>query len=144
MVEIKRATSSVDVEQCFPVIKFLRPHLVKTAFLEKVKRQQSQGYQLVFIVSDDRPAALVGYRIQDFLAWGKVLYVDDLITHPDCLKKGYASQLLDWVIDEAKREKCEQIHLDSGYQRNDAHRLYLNKGFDLVSHHFAKTLNKND
>ncbi len=144
MVTIKRVISSDEIERCYPVIKYLRPHLMAEEFIEKVKRQQSQGYQLVTITPDERPAALVGYRIQDFLAWGKVLYIDDLITHPDHLKKGYASRLLDWVIDEGKREKCEQIHLDSGYQRHDAHRLYLNKGFDLVSHHFSKALIEKD
>ncbi len=140
MVTIKHAISDVEIEQCYPVMKFLRPNLIAEQFLGQVKRQQSQGYKLVFSTSDERPAALLGYRVQEFLAWGKVLYIDDLITHPDQLKKGYANQLLDWVIEEAKRKQCDQIHLDSGYQRNNAHRLYLNKGFDLVSHHFAKAL----
>ncbi len=144
MATIKQAISSVQIEQCYPLMQFLRPHLVAREFQEKVQRQQTQGYQLVFVAEGEQAVALAGYRIQNFLAWGKVLYIDDLITHPNQLKKGYASQLLDWVIEEAEREQCAQIHLDSGYQRNDAHRLYLNKGFDLVSHHFAKRLVKND
>ena len=40
------------------------------------------------------------------------------------------------ALDLVKEKECKQVHLNSGCQRNDAHRLYLNKGFDLVSLHF--------
>lgn len=35
------------------------------------------------------------------------------------------------------KEKCDQIHLDTGTQRHDAHKLYLNRGFKLSSFHMA-------
>ena len=34
----------------------------------------------------------------------------------------------------------DAVTLDSGYQRLAAHRLYLNKGFNLSSHHFSKQI----
>jgi hypothetical protein len=44
------------------------------------------------------------------------------------------------VIGVAKEKGLKTVALDSGYQRLDAHRLYLNKGFTLNAHHFSKNV----
>ena len=47
------------------------------------------------------------------------------------------------VEERARLEKekgFELITLDSGHHRHTAHRLYLNKGFEIKSHHFVKKL----
>jgi GNAT superfamily N-acetyltransferase len=59
------------------------------------------------------------------LAWGKVLYIDDLITDSETRRSGHGGKLLKWVIEQGKKANCDQVHLDSGPQRHDAHRLYL-------------------
>jgi hypothetical protein len=48
--------------------------------------------------------------------------------------------LLDWLLEEAARLGCDQLHLDSGVglDRAGAHRLYLNAGMVIASHHFAR------
>lgn len=71
---------------------------------------------------------------------GHYLYVDDLSTLPDSRRRGHARALLDWLLTEAKRLGCDQLHLDSGVEltRADAHRLYLNAGLVISSHHFAR------
>lgn len=137
VINIAYAETDEQIQACFPVLKVLRPHLDEVAFLPKVKRQQSQGYRLLFLVADDDVKSVAGYRMLEFLAWGKVLYIDDLITLPAEKRRGYAGQLLDWLIAYARTQACDGVHLDSGYQRQDAHRLYLNKGFTLNCHHFA-------
>ncbi|MHB8629251.1 MAG: GNAT family N-acetyltransferase [Aggregatilineales bacterium] len=139
-VTIQHAETDEHIQQCFPALKALRPHLDETTFLAQVKRQQMQGYRLLFLQTEGEFRSVAGYRILEFLAWGKILYIDDLITLPGEKRKGYAGQLLDWLIAYAKTQGCAQIHLDSGYQRHDAHRLYLNKGLDLNCHHFALQL----
>ena len=132
---------SVEWKKVFATIAVLRPHLAWNEFLPQLQIQYSQGYQLAgFEGDDEKYACLIGFRVSHFLAWGKILYVDDLVTHPEYRGKGHAGRLLDWVLAEAKKQGCEQVHLDSGYQRNDAHRLYLKKGFELRSHHFVLAL----
>jgi GNAT superfamily N-acetyltransferase len=59
---------------------------------------------------------------------------------PTSRGKGYAGKLLDFVEAEARAKGYKVVTLDSGHQRFDAHRLYLNKGFKIVAHHFSKTL----
>lgn len=80
---------------------------------------------------------MAGFRFLEFLAWGKVLYIDDLITNSDVRRNGHDGKLLKWIIEQVKQMNCNQVHLESGPQRYDAHRLYLNHGFKIIGHHFA-------
>jgi GNAT superfamily N-acetyltransferase len=140
MAAISHAETDEQIQACFPPLQVLRPHLDEAAFLAAVKQQQLQGYRLLFLQAEGEVKSVAGYRMLHFLAWGKVLYIDDLVTLPGEKRKGYAGQVLDWLIDYARTQACDAVHLDSGYQRYDAHRLYLNKGFELNSHHFALKL----
>ena len=63
-----------------------------------------------------------------------------LARQPFFLSRGYGGALLDWLINHAKEGACDAVHLDTGYARHAAHRLYLNKGFRLNSHHMALEL----
>ncbi len=128
------------VAACFGVFGFLRPHLNESRFIEQVRIQESDGYKIIYIQKDIEVIAAAGYRLATFLAWGRVLYIDDLITHPERKRAGLGSALLDWLLAEGRRLGCDEIHLDTGHQRHDAHRLYLNKGFVLSSHHMSAKL----
>lgn len=130
-----------EILACFEVMKYLRLHLEQEFFVERVRQQYQQGYRLACIRENEQVVALMGYRFMDRLSWGKILYIDDLITHPNFQKQGYGTELLQWAEEIAREHHCQEIHLDSGYQRYAAHRLYLNKGFELSCHHLAKTVN---
>lgn len=125
---------------CFSVFKFLRPHLDEDGFIERVREQAREGYRVAYIERNGEIIAAAGYRVITFLAWGKVLYIDDLITHPEQKRSGLGSALLDWLLAQGKRLGCNEAHLDTGHQRHDAHRLYLNKGFLLSCHHMSVKL----
>lgn len=140
-MQIKIAESESEALLCFPIMKVLRPHLTEASFLNNFRTQTSQNYKIAMALDESRSVvALAGFRICNFMAWGKVLYLDDLITDPAKLKAGHASALLEWLEEEGKRNNCDELHLDSGYQRLDAHRLYLNKKWNMSSHHFSKEL----
>jgi GNAT superfamily N-acetyltransferase len=116
------------------------PESVFTEHVDTVMRPE--GYRLVgvFIKEEPDAVAVAGFRVVHYLAWSHALYCDDLSTRFDHRRKGYAGQLVDWLIDEAKRLHCEQFHLDSGLgtDRNDAHRLYMNKGMRISAFHFSR------
>ena len=141
-MNIRLLKTDAEILDSFRVMKVLRPHLVQEDYLEKVRRQQeNDGYSLLAAIDDHGEiSALAGFRIAEFMAWGKILYIDDLITDPDQKRKGFAGALLDRLDAEAREAGCDGIHLDTGHQRHDAHRLYLNKGFTLSSHHMSKKL----
>ncbi len=136
--EILRAETAEQIGACHAVMQQLRPHLAsEAAFVEQVQRQRANGYHLAYVHEDGKVLAAAGFRILEFLAWGKVLYIDDLITDAEGRRNGHGGKLLDWVIEEGKKAGCDQIHLDSGPQRHDAHRLYMNHGFTIIGYHFA-------
>lgn len=139
-VELRLVTSDSDIEGCFDAFSVLRPHLKRAEFLSLVRLQQRQSYQILAVAVEGTFPSAAGFRIQNFLAWGHVLYVDDLTTVPQARGRGYASQLLAWLIEHAKAKSCHAVHLDTGYGRHEAHKLYLKVGFKLKSHHMALEL----
>ena len=141
---IKKASMEEQIRSCHRVMQQLRPHLTdEQAFVEQVHRQLAEGYHLAYCPEGGKARAIAGFRFLEFLAWGKVLYIDDLITDSATRRNGHGGKLLKWVIEQGRKAKCDQVHLDSGPQRHDAHRLYLNHGFKIIGHHFALDLKEN-
>lgn len=140
-MDIESARTDEAIRACYPVFKQLRPHLGPEEFFSQAKRQMAaNGYSIICIAVDGKVVAAAGYRVAEFLAWGKALYVDDLITDEAERKHGYAGALMDWLMEEARKNGCKEFHLDSGVHRFDAHRLYLNKKMIISSHHFSLVL----
>lgn len=141
-VEIRLAQTDDEVQRCYPVMAELRPHVAPAEFGPRVKRQaEIAGYKLAYL-ADGEVKAVAGFRLSECLAWGKFLYVDDLVAKSDERSKGYGGALLDWLIAYARAEQCEQFHLDSGVQRFAAHRFYLTKRMIIDCHHFALKLHE--
>lgn len=140
-MNIHSLKTSNQIEQAFKAFKELRPHLSDaTTFVEQVQSQMQQTYQIDAILEGEEVVACIGYRFMTTLAWGKIIYIDDLITMEKCRAKGFAKKLLEHVTQIAKENKCEQIHLDTGYQRHAAHKTYLKHGFEFNCHHLALNL----
>jgi len=143
-VLIQQAISDEQILKCCEVIQILRPHITTDEYLERIKKQIQTGYKLSFIEVNGNAVAAMGWREVLFLAWGKAIYVDDLTTMPDSRGKGIAGTLLDYIIHHAEENGFDQVHLDSGHGLNrwNAHRLYLNKRFNITSHHFCYMVKK--
>ena len=138
-MRIAVANSAVEITNCFPVMRELRPHLTPAEFTERVRRQSQQSYRLGYL-EDNGIKAVAGFRLLETLAWGRILYVDDLVTVGSERGKGYGATLLEWLLEYAKTHACGQLHLDSGVQRFSAHRFYFRQRLEITSYHFAVTL----
>lgn len=136
-IEIKTA-SAQDIDKLIQTLHELRPHRSASEMVEMLLAQMKDGFQVVYIGDEDMAFAVAGFRTLDMLFSGKTLYVDDLVTHSRHRKKGYAGMLLKWMIQYAKDNGYDHFSLDSGHQRKEAHRLYLNHGLDIIGHHFGK------
>ncbi|HEY3021661.1 MAG TPA: GNAT family N-acetyltransferase [Solirubrobacteraceae bacterium] len=123
----------------------LRPGLRSAeAVVARVDGLRASGYRVAgsFEPGDDDAAAVAGLRLGESLAWGGYVYVDDLVTRVALRGRGHADAVLAWVVEEARRLGCGQLHLDSGVgaDRADAHRFYFRHGMRIVSFHFARGL----
>ena len=139
-MEIKEAKSKEDFLKCWEVVHELRPYLDQDRYLTLMLYMLDEGYKLIFIEENGKGVSFCGYRHVTMLYRGRSIYIDDLCTLPVARGRGLARILLKYVIEEAKREEMQSIHLDSGHQRYEAHRLYLNQGFKIASHHFEMVL----
>jgi len=135
------AETPQELRRCFPVMRELRTQITdEESFIERVLRQQKQGYQLAFLESEGDVRAVAGYRFLESLFSGKNLYVDDLVTRDADRSRGFGAQLLDWLIEQARADNCESLELDSGVQRFEAHRFYFSKRMSISSYHFRVKL----
>ena len=139
--KIAIAEDDAELRRCAGVMRELRPHISSTEdFLERVKRQQEQGYLLAYLETENEVRAVAGYRYMEMLFHGRLLYVDDLVTRERDRSAGYGGQLFDWLVEQARQRGCDHFELDSGVQRFDAHRFYLLKRMRIASHHFSLPL----
>jgi GNAT superfamily N-acetyltransferase len=108
------------------------------------ERLRPTGYRLVAAFEDgvEEAGAVAGFRINEFLAWDKHLYVDDLVTAEGSRGRGLADRLFAWLETEARHCGCTQFHLDSGLgeDREDAHRFYFRHGLRITAFHFHREL----
>ncbi|MEU9096607.1 GNAT family N-acetyltransferase [Streptomyces sp. NPDC048361] len=53
---------------------------------------------------------------------------------------GLGTQLIEWAVDESKRQGCQLVQLTSDATRTDAHRFYERLGFEASHVGFKKPL----
>ncbi|MEL6459640.1 MAG: GNAT family N-acetyltransferase [Cyanobacteria bacterium J06621_15] len=137
---VELAESDVQILECFSTMFQLRPHLKQENFVEQVRRQEKEGYQLAFIKVENQVVAVAGFFISESLRYGKFLYVYDLVVDENVRSKGYGKHLFEWLIDYGKSKGCNVLRLDSGVQRFDAHRFYFRQKMKIASYHFNLSL----
>ena len=132
--------SDEEIASTYAVMRQLRTHLDEDEYLEKTRRMRRSGYRVAAATEGGMVRSVAGFRIVEFLAYGKVLYVDDLVTAEDVRSEGHGDRVLDWLAGVAREEGCGSLQLDSGVQRHEAHRFYFRKGMSISSYHFSKAL----
>lgn len=141
MASVEKMETDSQVMATYQVMKQLRTQVVESEYLERVRRQeQTNNYHLAAVIEDSAVKCVAGYRISECLLFGSFLYVDDLVTDEAARSKNYGKQMMDWLVEEARRNGCSQIHLDSGVQRFAAHRFYLRERMDIICYHFSKII----
>jgi GNAT superfamily N-acetyltransferase len=121
----------------------LRPHHGSVeALTDRIDAQRADGYRVVASLEGGEAVAAAGFRVLETLAWGRIVYVDDLVTRATMRGRGHADAVMAWVEAEAVREGCDELHLDSGVgpDREDAHRFYFRHRMRITSYHFARSV----
>lgn len=136
---VQQAAVETDLLKCRRAIQALRPLLTDDLYDEAIRLTLADNRIMVFIEENEEAAAVGVFECGYNLFRGKYIYIDDLSTLPEYRGKGYAGQLVDWIMEYARQEGYNEVHLDSGVSeaRADAHRLYLNKRFKVTSLHFV-------
>ncbi len=138
-MNVRIAKSDADVEKISVVLNELRTAFDLPTLIEQVKRQMASGYQVAYVEADGEVLCVAGFVVGTKLACGKHIYVDDLVTAERHRSRGAGAMMISWLKSHARQLGCNQLHLDSGVQRFDAHKFYLREGFKIGSHHFSIT-----
>src|ERR1700750_2820817 len=78
----------------------LRPHRGPAdALVAQADAQRAAGYRLVasFDEGEEDAAGVAGFRLAENLAWGRHLYVDDLVTRAERRGRGHGGALMRWL-----------------------------------------------
>jgi GNAT superfamily N-acetyltransferase len=138
---IVRLESDEEILATAAVMRQLRPHIQFERYLSIVRRMMgSDGYRLVAVSDAGTVRAVAGYRIIEMLYCGRLLSVDDLVTDETTRSRGHGKLLLSWLQVEGRRLECTELHLDSGTQRERAHRFYFREGLTVTAFHFRTKL----
>ena len=133
--------SDQDYQACFNVMRELRPHLADAAtFAAQARRQAGQGYRLLAAWQDEQVRGLAGYRIQENLVYGRFLYIDDLVAEADARRQGLGGKLIDAMREQAQRQGCTCLVLDTGLGNALGQRFYFRQGLLATAMHFRQSL----
>lgn len=109
------ASSDEELLSCFPSFSALRPHFQEQEFLSQVRWQQAQSYQIVALKHGGTVQSAAGFRFAEFLAWGKVLYIDDLTPCPRELR----GLMMACVPEASRLLECVSNHLEAPWLSTD-------------------------
>ena len=136
-LEIRIAEGGPELEVVGSLMLQLRSGYDLESMVSRIEAQQERGYTVAYAEEGGRAICAAGFAIKTGLAWGKHMYIEDLVTDSELRSSGLGRVMMDWLKGHARENGCEQIHLDSGVQRFPAHRFYLREGFNIASHHFS-------
>lgn len=136
--DIQIASTDADIAACHPVMAELRPHLSADQFVSLVRHLESvAGLKLAFLALDGDIKSVAGFRISEWLAGGRYLEIEDLVTKATDRSHGHGAALFNWLKALAAESGCRQLRLVSNVTRKDAHRFYQREGMTLNAHYFS-------
>lgn len=127
-----------------PVLRELRTQLTAGQLRDIYRQGHPQGLRFLAAFEDGRCVGVAGWRIFHTTSSIRKLYVDDLVTTEMQRSTGVGRLLLEELGRRAVDAGCTCIDLDSGVQRQDAHRFYFREGFSISSFHFRRPLRIGD
>lgn len=100
----------------------------------------ANGARMALVVDGSAVRCLALWRLIENTHEGRRLYVDDLVSDEAFRSQGAGKMMLDWLEAKAIALDCEALALDSGVQRQGAHRFYFREGMHIPSFCFKKVL----
>ncbi|MFD6174508.1 GNAT family N-acetyltransferase [Streptomyces coeruleorubidus] len=103
-----------------------------TPYLTALERLSADANQrLVVAVREDRVVGTLQLTLIPGLSRRGATrsIIEGVRVHADERGSGLGTQLIEWAIDESRRQGCQLVQLTSDNTRTDAHRFYERLGF---------------
>jgi GNAT superfamily N-acetyltransferase len=112
----------------------LRPHLAD--YLGRMREVLARGAEMAVALVDGEVAGVTVFRILEKTHSGRDLYCDDLVTDEARRSTGVGHALMAYMEGICRERGCDTFSLDSGCQRQQAHKFYFREGMTVTSFHF--------
>ena len=116
----------------------LRPHLKDYA--GRMKEVLGAGAEMAVAVEGGEVRGVTVFRILEKTHSGRDLYCDDLVTDETKRSTGVGHALMLYMEGICRERSCDTFSLDSGAQRQQAHKFYFREGMTITSFHFDKKI----
>lgn len=137
-MKVRRAGTG-ELDKLIALYRHLNPDddFSERGRFDAVWRQIQKNPDIYYFVVDDgdRFAASCYLVVIPNLSRGgsPIGFIENVITHPDCRRKGYAEAVLKEAIAVSWQRGCYKVMLQSGRQRTEGHSLYEKLGFNKDS-----------
>jgi hypothetical protein len=116
----------------------LRPHLKD--YVGRLKEVLAAGAEMAVAVEGGEVRGVTVFRILEKTHSGRDLYCDDLVTDEAKRSTGVGHALMQYMERVCRERGCDTFSLDSGAQRQQAHKFYFREGMTITSFHFDKKI----
>jgi hypothetical protein len=117
----------------------LRPKL-PADYTGKMRRVFAGGGRMLIAADGEAVVGVAIWRVYENTFAGMQMYVDDLVTDETRRSSGVGHALMEALQGMARALGCESYSLDSGTQRQQAHKFYFRENMVVTAFHFDKKL----
>jgi hypothetical protein len=115
----------------------LRPQL-PADYSKRMREVLAAGAQMAVALHNGEVAGLAVWRVLEKTVCVRELYCDDLVTDEGRRSAGIGHALMEHMRRVALERGCDLFTLDSGTQRQQAHKFYFREGMTITAFHFTR------
>jgi GNAT superfamily N-acetyltransferase len=138
--DIRKTTSIAQMLFHYPLVQQLSPQLTIEDYARLIQEMIPHNYFQVGVYQEEKCVAVSGCWLCTKLYSGKYMEIDNFVVDKEYRSQGVGKLLLDWMIDEAKRNDCKTVMLDAYVENFKVHRFYYREGFIARGFHYLKSL----
>lgn len=109
-------------------------------YAARMKEIFATGAEMVVAVEGGEVCGVAVFRVTINTMVGKKIYSEDLVADANTTVKGVGRALMDFLKQEGRDRGCVSLELESGTQREQAHKFYYREGFSIKAFGFKQPL----
>jgi GNAT superfamily N-acetyltransferase len=137
---IKILANKAEMLPNYGLITQLSPQLREDEYRQLLDIMLANNYRQAAVYDGDSCVAVSGYWICAKLYSGKYIEIDNFVVDHHYRNKGLGKLLLDFLLEEGRKQGCRTAMLDAYTENSAAHRFYYREGFFIRGFHFLRPL----
>ena len=109
-------------------------------YVGRMREVLAGGAEMAVALVAGEVAGITVFRVLEKTHSGRDLYCDDLVTDETKRSTGVGHALMQYMEGICRERSCDTFSLDSGAQRQQAHKFYFREGMTITSFHFDKKI----